>query len=83
MSKRTRSATKLVIVVTIALLIAWDIFVAAEPQDGDTISELVLGFALKHPVIPFAFGVLMGHFFWPQEKSKITKHMEKDEAVGS
>jgi hypothetical protein len=27
----------------------------------------VLDTAGKHPVIPFAFGCLMGHLFWPQK----------------
>lgn len=51
------------------LLIAWDVYVAffnREPNAKDTISGIVLGFARRHPLVPFAFGVLMGHFFWPQ-----------------
>jgi hypothetical protein len=49
-----------------ALLIGWDIYVAANPTPGDTISEITLAFAQKHPVLPFALGVIMGHLFWPQ-----------------
>ena len=39
------------------------VFIANGPA-GDTISEVVRGWAQRHPVIPFAAGVLMGHFFW-------------------
>lgn len=48
------------------LLIAWDIYAAANKERGDTISEVVLGFARRHPVIPFLLGVLAGHLLWPQ-----------------
>jgi len=54
---------------TALLLIAWDVYVAffnKTPNDRDTISGIVLGWARKHPVVPFAFGVLMGHLFWSQ-----------------
>jgi hypothetical protein len=30
---------------------------------GMTISEIVWHVSLKRPIVPFAFGVLMGHFF--------------------
>lgn len=35
-------------------------------KSGDTISETV--WALSHrPLVPFAIGFLMGHFFWQKE----------------
>jgi len=48
------------------LLIVWDIYAATNKERGDTISEVVLDFARRHPVIPFLLGVLMGHLLWPQ-----------------
>lgn len=76
-------------VATIALLlsmgaglIGWDVYVAVEerniePGKGATISEVTLGFAQRHPIVPFAVGVLCGHLFWPQvrkpEPESITK----------
>ena len=35
--------------------------------DGDTISEIIWALS-KRPLVPFAFGMLMGHFFWQMEK---------------
>jgi len=32
--------------------------------EGDTISEIMWTTTTKRPILPFAFGVLMGHFFW-------------------
>ena len=48
------------------LLIVWDVYAATNKERDDTISEVVLGFARRHPVIPFLLGVLMGHLLWPQ-----------------
>ena len=64
----TRKTTIAILVVATLLLISWDIWVYLEPTPGDTISEVLLKYARPHPVIPFAFGVLMGHLFWPQRE---------------
>jgi hypothetical protein len=60
-----RITSGILIAVTIGLIV-WDIFMATNPIQGDTISEIVLNFAFSNPSIPFAFGCLMGHLFWPQ-----------------
>ena len=31
---------------------------------GATISEIVWAVSRYHPLVPFAFGLLVGHFFW-------------------
>lgn len=36
------------------------------PESGDTISEVTLAFAQRHPALPFSVGVVAGHLFWPQ-----------------
>jgi hypothetical protein len=51
-------------------LIAWDIHLATNPVQGDTISEIILKLAYQHPVLPFIVGILCGHFFWPQRVEK-------------
>lgn len=53
------------IAVSSGLIIA-DIFWATNDVEGDTISEVILKYARKYTVIPFLFGVLMGHLLWPQ-----------------
>lgn len=71
---KTRFQTAWVIVAVVVVLIGWDIyaFKAADP-DG-TISEVILGAAKRHTIVPFLFGVLMGHFFWPQvENGQVPK----------
>ena len=60
-----RITVTLLVAMTLAL-IAWDIYVAITPTPGDTISEVVLAFARRHPVLGFAIGVVCGHLMWPQ-----------------
>lgn len=62
----TKFTTFWILVVVAAGLIGWDIYAAYSPTQP-TISALTLAFAMKHPIVPFVFGVLGGHLFWPQE----------------
>lgn len=60
----TRMTTLWVIGVAAVVIGAWDLYARREP--GATVSEVVLNAALRHPLVPFMLGVLMGHLFWPQ-----------------
>lgn len=60
-----RRWTIAILIAVAALLIAWDVWIYVQPPGGDTISEIVHGWARKYTSVPFAFGVLMGHFFFP------------------
>lgn len=62
----TRKVTITVLVLVAALLIGWDVWVFLEPTPGDTISEVTMFFARKHPVLPFLIGVVCGHLLWGQ-----------------
>ena len=42
-------------------LTIWDIVVASNDTEGDTISEIILGFSADWPIIAVAFGILAGH----------------------
>lgn len=43
-------------------------FVALSDQcEGDTISEIMWAATARRPLLPFAFGVMCGHFFWQRE----------------
>ena len=44
-------------------LVAFDIVVAVTGKP--TISQKVRSYAGKYPMIPFALGVLIGHWLWP------------------
>ena len=65
MSKRT---VKIIVGAT-AGLVAYDIYAAASPEKGDTLSEVIADAARRRPIIAFGVGVLIGHWFWAlQEK---------------
>lgn len=65
----TKFSTAWVIGGCAVVLIGWDLYAACS-VDQPTISALVLHYAHQYMLIPFGFGVVMGHFFWPQtEKS--------------
>lgn len=57
----SRTLTLVVIWATVALLIAYDVWAAFTP--GATLSETMLSMGHRHPIIPFAMGVLIGHFW--------------------
>lgn len=64
-----RKHTILILVAVAAALIGWDVWLYVTEPEGNTISEALL-WSSRHPVVPFAFGVLMGHLFWPQYRRR-------------
>jgi hypothetical protein len=58
-----------VLVAAVVLALVYEVFwIVKEAKSGGaiqgmTISELVWHVSTKRPIVPFAFGVLMGHFF--------------------
>lgn len=52
----------IIVFITIALIL-YDIYAAVDGEEGNTITQVIQKYSLKYPVIPFAFGFLMGHFF--------------------
>jgi hypothetical protein len=65
----TRKVTISILIVLCLVLIGWDVWVYLEPTPGDTISEVTFAFAQRHPVLPFAIGVICGHLLWPQRSA--------------
>jgi hypothetical protein len=45
-------------------LLVYEAVTLANKCKGDTISEIIWATTTKRPLLPFAFGCLMGHFFW-------------------
>lgn len=65
-----RKITKILLIVMSLTLIIYDFFPFYTPVRGDTISEVVLYYSLRLFTIPFAFGTLSGHFFFPRNNTK-------------
>lgn len=57
------NSTDIVLIALAALIIISDIVLFAIFGISGTISYEILRLSKKYPVIPFGFGLLMGHFF--------------------
>ena len=62
--------TGIILIVTAAVWAAWDVVPFYTPARGDTISEMILYYALRLFSLPLTFGVLCGHFFFPRDGAK-------------
>ena len=56
--------TKILLLVSVVLLIGYDIYVFAKQDFSATISAFVWDKSAKYPILPFSVGVICGHFFW-------------------
>jgi len=63
-----RNITKWLMVSAALVLIAWDVVVATTPPKGDTMSEVLLGWAWQWSILPFGWGVIAGHLFWTVDR---------------
>jgi hypothetical protein len=56
--------TILFIVAIIVLIAVYDIWAVVTGGGDRTISATILTFAKAYPIIPFTFGIFMGHLFF-------------------
>lgn len=47
-------------------VIGYDAWACEDRENRDTISHMVTESSKKYLIIPFIFGLLVGHFFWSQ-----------------
>lgn len=59
-----RRVTKWVIGFTATALVIYDLIPAVRKGQGDTISEVLRDAAHEHPIIAFAAGLLVGHWWF-------------------
>jgi len=59
----TKRTTQIGLLALVTAIIGYDIFVAVEPTDDDTISEVIKFASKEFPLIPFAWGILTAHLF--------------------
>lgn len=69
LTKSQKIVTAVIAVVTLIIIIT-DIILATT-QVNSTYSYIIQLLAHKYPIIPFAVGVLAGHWFLPVKKDKI------------
>lgn len=59
-----QTITAIIMIATLVLLLVWDLYVIIKAGGKATISYIMAMTSLKFPLIPFAWGLLTGHFFW-------------------
>lgn len=74
--------TSIVIIVVSILVIIFDIYLATNKHAGDTISDVLLGWAYKVSIVPYLAGILMGHLFIPRKKTIKMKHITRISILG-
>lgn len=75
MSWQTR--TRIFIVVTLLVVLVYDIAAAVFGGTGTTISHEIIVFSHDYPIVPFLVGVVMGHLFWRMPSTPETEKREK------
>ena len=69
--KKTAKLTCITALIAGAIAIGLDVWLDARP-DSFTWSQYLLKSATEAPLVPaivgIVFGILLGHFFWPQKK---------------
>jgi hypothetical protein len=59
------TVTTIILVATVTALVLWNLYVVLFTRGEErTISKTIATAAGKWPILPFAFGVLIGHWFW-------------------
>ncbi|MDX1643437.1 MAG: hypothetical protein R3244_03660 [Thermoanaerobaculia bacterium] len=78
-SGKNRRITAAFLAVFISIGLVWDVYVAYNEVQGDTISELVRDLSHSWYFVPWIFGVCCGHFFWnrPAEELKTKQERRK------
>lgn len=61
---------QIVIVSMATCLACFDLFVYLYYGTEPTLSAIILEWSQAYPILPFVFGVLCGHLFWPQYLEK-------------
>jgi hypothetical protein len=61
-----KDPTAFVIISALVILLAYDLYAVLSGGFSATISWVIYQASLKYPIIPFAGGVVCGHFWWSQ-----------------
>lgn len=66
-----RGYAKIFIVVVIAFIFAFDVWLFVQGgQDATVSSVIITDWAYNYPAFVFGIGFIMGHLFWPLSRNK-------------
>lgn len=60
----TADMTGWVLIGAVVVLVGWELYTLRNNESDDEISAVIRRAAFRRPILPFAAGVLMGHWFW-------------------
>jgi hypothetical protein len=55
-----------ILIIVSFICLGLDVWAFKTPEKGDTLSEIMLNMSKKYPILAFFCGLLIGHFYWPQ-----------------
>lgn len=67
-SRQAIAKTGRVVLVALIALLGWETWTLVNAYPGDTISETIWSASEATDLVPFASGVLMGHWFWQRKR---------------
>ncbi len=55
--------TERVLIVGTILVLLWDVLLYLDKREGNSITQVIIAKSKQYPIIAFALGFLMGHFY--------------------
>jgi hypothetical protein len=71
-----KKTTIIVIILATIFLIIYDVFAIIKGGTEASISSIIITWSYEMPLLPFAFGVLCGHFFWRMRSNEDTRKID-------
>lgn len=66
--EKNRTNVMWVTISLLLLLVGYDAWACQKRDERETISGMITHSSQKYLLIPFIFGLLVGHFFWSQHE---------------
>jgi len=54
-----------VMMLAVAIVVVWDVYALTQMGRHVTVSTKIRELSQSYPILPFVFGAVIGHFFWP------------------
>lgn len=70
MTVRMVTVSKVLVAFAVISLASWTTVAKLWGHEGDTVSEVVVGWASNYPLILVGIGVVLGHWFWPMKRAR-------------
>lgn len=67
--------TKIIILIVIGIIAVVDFYLMFSGGREATISHVMIEWAYEYPIVPFCFGVLVGHLFWRMKDTDMTRRI--------